>query len=117
MKTLSIPWIFASRSVNEGFSGGEKKRLEMLQMLMLKPDLIILDEVDSGLDIDAIKIVADAVSALRSPERTILVITHYQRLLNYLIPDTVHVIKDGILIRSGDATLAVSLEQDGYTST
>jgi Fe-S cluster assembly ATP-binding protein len=114
MKTLEIPWAFAGRSVNDGFSGGEKKRLEILQMLILRPSLILLDEIDSGLDIDAIKLVAHAISSLCSPEHTIVAITHYQRLLNYLTPDTVHVMKEGNLIKSGDASLALALEHGGY---
>ena len=116
MKEMAIPLSFAERAVNDGFSGGEKKRLEMLQMLILKPRLIILDEIDSGLDIDAIKIVAAAASSMRSPERTIIAITHYQRLLNYLKPDAVHIIKEGSLSRSGGPELALTLESGGYAN-
>jgi Fe-S cluster assembly ATP-binding protein len=113
MKQLEIPWEFAERSLNDGFSGGEKKRMEMLQMLILKPKLVILDEIDSGLDIDAMRIVAQAVTSLPE-ETTVIIITHYQRLLNYLVPDSVHVIKEGKITRSGDATLAQELEKSGY---
>ena len=102
------------RSVNSGFSGGEKKRNEILQMAMLQPRLAILDETDSGLDIDALRIVADGVNALRSPDRAMIVVTHYQRLLEYIEPDRVHVLADGKIIRSGDRELALELEQKGY---
>ncbi len=102
------------RSVNEGFSGGEKKRNEILQMAMLQPKLALLDETDSGLDIDALKIVAEGVNALRSPERAIVVVTHYQRLLDYIVPDFVHVLSGGKIVRSGDRTLALELESQGY---
>jgi Fe-S cluster assembly ATP-binding protein len=102
------------RSVNEGFSGGEKKRNEILQMAILEPKLCIMDETDSGLDIDALRVVADGVNSLRSPERSILVITHYQRLLNYIIPDQVHVLVDGRIVRSGPKELALELEAKGY---
>ena len=102
------------RSVNSGFSGGEKKRNEILQMAMLQPKLAILDETDSGLDIDALRIVADGVNALRSPDRAMIVVTHYQRLLDYIEPDHVHVLADGKIIRSGDRELALELEQKGY---
>ena len=102
------------RSVNEGFSGGEKKRNEILQMAMLNPMLAVLDETDSGLDIDALKIVADGVNSLRSPERSTIVVTHYQRLLDYIIPDKVHVLAEGKIIRSGDKSLALELEDKGY---
>jgi Fe-S cluster assembly ATP-binding protein len=102
------------RSVNEGFSGGEKKRNEIFQMAMLEPRLAILDETDSGLDIDALKIVADGVNSLRSPERAILVVTHYQRLLDYIVPDFVHVLADGRVVKSGDKGLAQELEERGY---
>lgn len=105
---------FLYRSVNEGFSGGEKKRNEVLQMLLLEPKLALLDETDSGLDIDALKIVADGVNALRSPERAIVLVTHYQRLLDYIVPDYVHVLSGGKIIKSGDKTLALELEQQGY---
>lgn len=102
------------RSVNEGFSGGEKKRNEILQMAMLEPKLAVLDETDSGLDIDALKIVAEGVNALRGPERAIVVVTHYQRLLDYIVPDFVHVLAGGKIVRSGDKTLANQLEAQGY---
>jgi len=102
------------RSVNAGFSGGEKKRNEILQMALLEPKLAILDETDSGLDIDALRIVADGVNALRSPQRSMLVVTHYQRLLEYIEPDFVHVLAGGRIVRSGDKSLAVELEEKGY---
>lgn len=105
---------FLQRGVNEGFSGGEKKRNEILQMLMLEPKLAILDETDSGLDIDALKIVANGVNAARSEERAFLMITHYQRLLDYIKPDFVHVLSNGRIIKSGDHTLALKLEEQGY---
>jgi Fe-S cluster assembly ATP-binding protein len=103
-----------SRSVNEGFSGGEKKRNEIFQMAVLEPRLAILDETDSGLDIDALKIVANGVNALRGPERAIVVVTHYQRLLNHIVPDFVHVLMDGRIVRSGGKELALELEANGY---
>jgi Fe-S cluster assembly ATP-binding protein len=103
------------RSVNEGFSGGEKKRNEVFQMAMLEPKLAVLDETDSGLDIDALKTVADGVNRLRSDERAFLVITHYQRLLEYIVPDHVHVLADGRIVRSGDRELALELEKKGYS--
>jgi Fe-S cluster assembly ATP-binding protein len=103
-----------NRSVNEGFSGGEKKRNEILQMAMLEPRLAILDETDSGLDIDALRIVAKGVNAMRSPERALLVVTHYQRLLNYIVPDYVHVLREGRIVRSGGPELALELEETGY---
>jgi len=102
------------RAVNAGFSGGEKKRNEILQMALLEPRLAILDETDSGLDIDALRIVADGVNALRSPDRAMIVVTHYQRLLEYIVPDFVHVLVDGRIVRSGDKALAVELERKGY---
>jgi Fe-S cluster assembly ATP-binding protein len=102
------------RSVNEGFSGGEKKRNEILQMAILEPRLAILDETDSGLDIDALRVVANGVNSLRSPERAMLVITHYQRLLEYIVPDFVHVLADGRIVRSGGKELALELEEKGY---
>lgn len=105
---------FLQRAVNEGFSGGEKKRNEVLQMLMLEPKLAILDETDSGLDIDALQIVAKGVNSLRSSERAIVMVTHYQRLLDYIQPDFVHVLVDGQIIKSGDKTLALELEEKGY---
>ncbi len=105
---------FLSRGVNEGFSGGEKKRNEILQMLVLEPALAILDETDSGLDIDALKVVAAGVNSLRSPERACVLVTHYQRLLEYVVPDFVHVLVRGRIVKSGDRTLALELEQRGY---
>ena len=114
MDMLQIDRKFTSRSLNEGFSGGEKKRAEILQMAMLKPSCCILDETDSGLDIDALKIVAAGVNHMRSPERSSLIITHYQRLLDYIVPDTVHVMWDGRIVKSGDKDLALELEDKGY---
>ena len=114
MKALEMDEKFLSRSVNEGFSGGEKKRNEILQMLLLEPTLAVLDETDSGLDIDALRIVANGVNRLRSPERAVLVITHYQRLLDYLVPDQTHVLMGGRIVRSGDRSLALELEKRGY---
>jgi Fe-S cluster assembly ATP-binding protein len=114
LKTLHIDTSFLERSVNEGFSGGEKKKNEIFQMAVLEPALAILDETDSGLDIDALRVVADGVNALRSPDRGFLVITHYQRLLDYIVPDYVHVLVDGRIVRSGDKDLALHLEEYGY---
>lgn len=114
MAELGIDPKFLNRGVNEGFSGGEKKRNEILQMAMLEPDLAILDETDSGLDIDALKAVADGVNALRTPERAIVLVTHYQRLLDYIEPDYVHVLSGGRIIKSGDKSLALELEEKGY---
>jgi Fe-S cluster assembly ATP-binding protein len=114
MKTLDIEDKFLGRYVNEGFSGGEAKRLEILQMLMLQPKLAILDETDSGLDIDALKTVANGIDRYRGPEVSILLITHYQRLLNYVKPDRVHVMVEGRLVRSGGPELALELEKSGY---
>lgn len=114
MDLLKIDRSFTSRSVNEGFSGGEKKRCEILQMAMLKPKYAVLDETDSGLDIDALKIVADGVNKMRGPELGVLLITHYQRLLNYIVPDKVHVMFDGRIVRSGGPELAEKLEAEGY---
>jgi Fe-S cluster assembly ATP-binding protein len=114
MKLLGMDETLMNRPVNEGFSGGEKKRNEIFQMAVLEPRLAILDETDSGLDIDALKIVANGVNALRSPERAIVVVTHYQRLLNYIIPDFVHVLSDGRIVRSGGKELALELEEKGY---
>lgn len=114
MDALQIPRTFTSRSVNEGFSGGEKKRCEILQMAMLRPTYAVLDETDSGLDIDALKIVADGVNALHSPNTGMLVITHYQRLLNYIVPDRVHVMVAGQIVCNGDKELALKLEAEGY---
>lgn len=106
---------FLKRGVNEGFSGGEKKRNEIMQMLLLKPKLCILDESDSGLDIDALQVVAEGVNSQRSADRSFIIITHYQRLLDYIKPDFVHVLSDGKIVKSGDASLAVELEQQGYS--
>jgi Fe-S cluster assembly ATP-binding protein len=114
MKLLEMDEGFLNRSVNEGFSGGEKKRNEILQMSVLQPKLAILDETDSGLDIDALKIVSKGVNAMRGPERSFLVITHYQRLLNYIVPDFVHVLVDGRVVKSGGKELALQLEESGY---
>ncbi len=114
MALLGMDQKFLNRGVNEGFSGGEKKRNEILQMAMLEPKLAILDETDSGLDIDALKAVADGVNALRSPDRAIVLVTHYQRLLNYIEPDHVHVLSEGRIARSGDKSLALELEEKGY---
>jgi Fe-S cluster assembly ATP-binding protein len=114
MKLLDMDETLLNRSVNEGFSGGEKKRNEIFHMAVLQPTLAILDETDSGLDIDAMKIVANGVNALRSPERAMLVVTHYQRLLNYIVPDFVHVLVDGRIVRSGGKELALALEEQGY---
>ncbi|MCZ6778111.1 MAG: Fe-S cluster assembly ATPase SufC [Acidobacteriota bacterium] len=113
-KLVEIDESFLNRSVNEGFSGGEKKRNEIFQMAVLEPKLAVLDETDSGLDIDALKIVAKGVNALRNKDRAIIIITHYQRLLNYIVPDYVHVLVDGRIVRSGDKDLAVELEAKGY---
>jgi Fe-S cluster assembly ATP-binding protein len=114
MQLMQMDESFLSRGVNEGFSGGEKKRNEILQMLVLEPRLAVLDETDSGLDIDAMKIVANGVNSLRSPERAFVLVTHYQRLLDYVIPDQVHVLVRGRIARSGDRTLALELERRGY---
>ena len=114
MDSLKIDRKFTSRAVNEGFSGGEKKRCEVLQMAMLNSVYAVLDETDSGLDIDALRIVSDGVNAMRSPERGFLVITHYQRLLDYIVPDVVHVMVDGRIVMSGDKNLAHKLEAQGY---
>jgi Fe-S cluster assembly ATP-binding protein len=114
MDALKMDRGFTSRSVNEGFSGGEKKRCEILQMAMLQPKYAVLDETDSGLDIDALRIVSEGVNALRSPDRGFLVITHYQRLLNYIVPDKVHVMVGGRIVMSGDKDLALELEAKGY---
>ena len=114
MASLGMDDQMVSRAVNVGFSGGEKKRNEIFQMALLEPKLAILDETDSGLDIDALKTVADGVNALRGPERAIVVVTHYQRLLNYIVPDFVHVLADGKVVRSGDKSLALELEDKGY---
>jgi Fe-S cluster assembly ATP-binding protein len=113
-KLLAMDPAMMSRSVNEGFSGGEKKRNEIFQMAVLEPKLAILDETDSGLDIDALKVVSSGVNALRSPDRAMLVVTHYQRLLNYIVPDFVHVLANGRIVRSGGKELAHELEEKGY---
>jgi Fe-S cluster assembly ATP-binding protein len=113
-KLLELEPAMMNRSVNEGFSGGEKKRNEIFQMAVLEPTLAILDETDSGLDIDALKIVAHGVNALRHPDRAVVVVTHYQRLLNYIVPDFVHVLSDGRIVRSGGKELALELEAKGY---
>jgi Fe-S cluster assembly ATP-binding protein len=114
MQLMKMDEAFLSRGVNEGFSGGEKKRNEILQMLVLEPRLCILDETDSGLDIDALKIVSAGIETLRAPERAIILVTHYQRLLDHVAPDRVHVLAKGRIVRSGDASLALELEQRGY---
>ena len=114
MKLLELPDAMLKRSVNEGFSGGEKKRNEIFQMAVLEPKLAILDETDSGLDIDALRIVAEGVNKLKRPDNAAIVITHYQRLLNYIVPDFVHVLSDGRLIKSGGKELALELEEKGY---
>ncbi|WP_080239202.1 Fe-S cluster assembly ATPase SufC [Spirosoma rigui] len=114
MKLVNIDQSLLSRSLNEGFSGGEKKRNEIFQMAMLEPKLAILDETDSGLDIDALRIVAEGVNTLRSPERATIVVTHYQRLLDYIVPDYVHVLYQGRIVKSGPKELALELEEKGY---
>jgi len=114
MQLVRLDEALLKRPVNDGFSGGEKKRNEIFQMAVLEPTLAVLDETDSGLDIDALKIVADGVNSLRGPDRAFLVITHYQRLLNHIVPDFVHVLKDGRIVRSGDRELALHLEEQGY---
>ena len=114
LKVLHLKDELLHRAVNEGFSGGEKKRNEIFQMAVLEPKLAVLDETDSGLDIDALKMVADGVNQLRSPDRAFIVITHYQRLLDYIVPDFVHVLADGKIVQSGDKTLALKLEEQGY---
>ncbi len=113
-KSVNLPADFLKRGVNEGFSGGEKKRNELMQMMLLEPSLCILDETDSGLDIDALQVVAEGVNALRSPERSFIVVTHYQRLLDYIIPDYVHVLANGKIVKSGGRELALELEAQGY---
>jgi Fe-S cluster assembly ATP-binding protein len=115
-KILNIGDDMLKRAVNVGFSGGEKKRAEILQMAVLNPSFAILDETDSGLDVDALRIVGEGVTALRSPERSMLVITHYQRLLDYIVPDVVHVLADGKIVDSGDKNLALELEKNGYAN-
>ncbi len=116
MDLLAIDYAFAERHVNDGFSGGQKKKLELLQLLLLQPKVAILDEIDSGLDVDALKIVAGGIAQARAerPEMALLIITHYQRILNYITPDYVHVMVDGKLVRSGDASLAALIEREGY---
>jgi Fe-S cluster assembly ATP-binding protein len=113
-KVLKIPEEMLRRPLNAGFSGGEKKRMEILQMALFEPKLAVLDETDSGLDIDALKLVAEGVNALRAPSRAMLVITHYQRLLDHIIPDRVHVLTKGRIVKSGGADLALELEASGY---
>lgn len=115
MKLMEMDQALLNRPVNSGFSGGEKKRNEIFQMAVLEPKLAILDETDSGLDIDALKIVANGVNALRSPERSMILVTHYQRLLNYITPDFVHVLSEGRIVKSGGKELALELEEKGYT--
>jgi Fe-S cluster assembly ATP-binding protein len=115
MKLVEMPEDMMSRSINEGFSGGEKKRNEILQMLLLEPSFCILDETDSGLDIDALRVVAGGVNQMRADDRGMLVITHYQRLLDYVVPDHVHVLSNGRIVRSGDKSLALELEAKGYS--
>ena len=114
MKLLNIKQGYLSRNMNEGFSGGEKKRNEIFQMAMLNPKLSILDETDSGLDIDALKIVANGVNTLKNNENATIVITHYQRLLDYIVPDYVHILHDGKIVKSGDKNLALKMEEKGY---
>ncbi len=113
-KRVSLDQAFLKRGVNEGFSGGEKKRNEIMQMMLLEPSLCILDETDSGLDIDALQVVANGVNAMRSPERSFIVVTHYQRLLDYIVPDYVHVLANGKIVKTGDKALALELEEKGY---
>ena len=115
LELVQMDETFLNRGVNEGFSGGEKKRNEILQMALLEPSLAILDETDSGLDIDALRVVSDGINALRSPDRSMVIITHYQRLLNYIVPDFVHVLTDGRIVKSGDKELAKKLEKSGYS--
>ena len=114
LTVLNMNEAFLSRPVNHGFSGGEKKRNEILQMLMLDPRVVILDETDSGLDIDSLKQVSDAINHFKSEDKMILIITHYQRLLNHIVPDQVHIMADGNIIKSGDKSLALTLEDEGY---
>jgi Fe-S cluster assembly ATP-binding protein len=113
-KQVDLDPAFLKRGVNEGFSGGEKKRNELMQMMMLEPSLCILDETDSGLDIDALQVVANGVNAMRDPNRSFIIVTHYQRLLDYIIPDYVHVLADGKIVKSGGKELALELEEKGY---
>ncbi|MFK4753808.1 Fe-S cluster assembly ATPase SufC [Oceanobacter antarcticus] len=114
IKAVNLDQSFLKRGVNEGFSGGEKKRNELMQMMMLEPSLCILDETDSGLDIDALQVVANGVNAMRDPNRSFIIVTHYQRLLDYIIPDYVHVLADGKIVKSGGKELALELEEKGY---
>lgn len=116
MEQLGIDPAFAYRNLNEGFSGGEKKRLEILQLLVLKPSFVVLDEIDSGLDVDALKIIAQGIKQAQreNPQLSILIITHYQRILDHIIPDFVHIMHDGVIVQSGDASLAHTVEQKGY---
>ena len=114
LKLVKMSPVFLSRNVNEGFSGGEKKRNEILQMALLEPKMCILDETDSGLDVDAMKLVSDGVNALRSEGRSFLVITHYQRLLDHIVPDVVHIMADGRIIKTGGPELALEVEKNGY---
>jgi len=113
-KTVDLDPAFLKRGVNEGFSGGEKKRNELLQMMLLQPKLCIMDETDSGLDIDALQVVASGINAMRSPDRSFILVTHYQRLLNFIEPDHVHVLSGGRIVKSGDKSLALELEERGY---
>jgi Fe-S cluster assembly ATP-binding protein len=113
-KEVNLDQSFLKRGVNEGFSGGEKKRNEIMQMMLLEPSLCILDETDSGLDIDALQVVAEGVNSMRSPDRSFIVVTHYQRLLDYIVPDFVHVLSDGKIVKSGGKELALELEDQGY---
>jgi Fe-S cluster assembly ATP-binding protein len=114
MKLVELDKSLTSRAVNEGFSGGEKKRNEIFQMAMLEPQLAVLDETDSGLDIDALRIVANGVNKLKSPDNAVIVVTHYQRLLDYIVPDFVHVLYNGRIVKSGGKELALELEEKGY---
>jgi Fe-S cluster assembly ATP-binding protein len=114
-KAVNLDQNFLKRGVNEGFSGGEKKRNEIMQMMLLEPSVCILDETDSGLDIDALQVVADGVNSQRSPDRSFIVVTHYQRLLDYIVPDYVHVLADGKIVKSGGKELALELEEKGYS--
>lgn len=115
MQLLGLDETFTKRSVNEGFSGGEKKRNEALQMLVLEPKLMVLDEIDSGLDVDALQIITRAINSLRSQDRSILLVTHYQRLLNYIVPDFVHILSQGKIVATGDKELALKVEKEGYS--
>lgn len=115
IKTVDLDQSFLKRGVNEGFSGGEKKRNELMQMMMLEPSLCLLDETDSGLDIDALQVVAEGVNAMRDPSRSFIIVTHYQRLLDYIVPDFVHVLANGQIVKSGGKELALELEEKGYS--